>query len=120
MSRRARHIREFVETLLGPAVYLGFFGLVYFAASLGCALSGGNDPLVADPASVISGTVLGLALVALLLLAMIIVDALRRLAAGAGDQQDTFLPMLTVALAVFSILAVIWTALPAGMVAATC
>src|SRR5690606_24708042 len=60
MERRARHIREFVEALAGPAVYLVFFGLIYVAASLVCALSGGNDPIVSEPAAVIGGAILGL------------------------------------------------------------
>lgn len=120
VSKRTRHIREFVETLLGPAIYFGFFGLAYLVASLACALSGGNDPLIAEPAFVISGAVLALALVALLLLATIIVDALRRLSGHDRDQQDTFMAMLTVALAALSALAVIWTAFPAATVMPVC
>lgn len=120
MSKRTRHIREFVETLLGPAVFLGFFGLAYFAASLACALSGGNDPLVADPAAAASGAVMGLAVVALVLLAIITIDALRRLSGHRGDDQDSFMANLTVALAALSALAVVWTALPAAVSISAC
>lgn len=120
MSKHTRHIGEFVEALAGPAIYLGFFGLAYFAAALICPLSSGNDPLLSEPQSVIGGTILVLTIVALFLLAVIAIDALRRLAGQKGDQQDTFLALLTVALAAFSALAVIWTALPASIVVPVC
>jgi hypothetical protein len=120
MSTRRRHIRELLEALAGPAVFLGFFGIVYVLASLTCALSVGNDPLVAEPAAVIAGTVLGLTLVACLLLAVICIDASRRLVEVEKDKEDTFLAMVTLALAALSGLAVLWTALPAATVSSTC
>lgn len=120
MSRRTRHIREFVETLAGPMIYLGFFGLAYLAASLSCALSGGNGALVADPRRAIAVTIAGLTAVALLLLALVIVDASRRLANGREDTEDVFLGMTALALAAVSALAVLWTALPAAAALSVC
>ena len=120
MERRARHIREFVEALAGPAVYLVFFGLIYVAASLVCALSGGNDPIVSEPAAVIGGAILGLTAAALLLLVAIAYEASQRLERHAVDREDTFMALLTLALAALSALAVIWTALPAAVVTAVC
>lgn len=120
MSQRKRHIREFVEALAGPAVFLVFFGAVYTLGSLVCALSVGNDPLVSEPEAVIGGTILGLTLVAFLLFAMISIDASRRLVEAERENEDRFLAILNLALAALSGLAVLWTALPAATVPTAC
>ncbi|WP_072396286.1 hypothetical protein [Hyphomicrobium sp. CS1GBMeth3] len=120
MSARRRHIREFIEALAGPAVFLSFFGIVYVLISVACSLSVGNDPLVAEPAAVIAGMVLGLTLVAFLLLAIVCIDASRRLVEAENDKEDTFLAKVTLALAALSGLAVLWTALPAATVSSVC
>ncbi len=119
-DRRSRHVWEFVETLLGPAVYLGFFGLTYLAGSLGCALSRGNEPMIADPQTTVRVVVFGLSILALTLIAFIMSNGVRLLDKGREDSEDTFLGLVTLALAVLSALAVIWTALPVATVHASC
>lgn len=122
MERRRRHTRELIVALLGPVIYLAFFGFAYLAPSLICALAVGNEPLVTSPVTVTSQTVSALTVVALVLLAILIGYAFRRLGIGDRhrDKQELFLAMLTIALGALSLLAVIWTALPVAAAVSVC
>lgn len=119
-DRRSRHVWEFVETLLGPIIYLGFFGLTYLSGSLVCALSRGNVPAIEDAQTAVGIAVLGLALIALLLLAWHMAKGIRLLARGREDGEELFMGLVTLTLALLSALAVLWTAVPAATVAPTC
>ncbi|HET6389205.1 hypothetical protein [Hyphomicrobium sp.] len=119
-NRRSRHVWEFVETLLGPIIYLGFFGLSYFVATLGCVLSRGNEPMIADPQTTVRIAVLVLTFLALAMIARLTKNGVRLLSQGRDDREDTFLGMLTLALAALSALAIIWTALPVATVQQSC
>lgn len=119
-NRRSRHIWEFVETLLGPAIYLGFFGLVYLSGSLVCTLSRGNAPMIDDAQTMIGVTVLVFTLIALVLIGWHVAHGLRLLAKGRDDPEDTFMGLVTLTLAVLSGVAVLWTALPAAAISPTC
>lgn len=120
MSKRTRHIREFVETLTGPVVYLAFFTISYFATSLVCVLSRGEESVVTSPAAVTVAVVLGFALLALLALGKVIADASRLVVREGEDREDVFMGWMTLVLAALSVLAVIWTALPAATIAPVC
>lgn len=120
MSKRTRHVWEFVETLTGPIVYLGFFGLTYFATSLVCALSRGNAPIVTDAPALIAATTFALALTAILLIALLMGNAGRMLANAGEDKKDGFMGLVTLTLAILSALAVVWTAVPAATLPPTC
>jgi surface polysaccharide O-acyltransferase-like enzyme len=120
MDKRSRHVWEFVETLLGPAIYLGFFGIVYLINSLACALSQGNSPFITDSQTVMTTTVAALALLALLLVARNATHGIGLLANEREDNEDSFMGLVTLTLAFLSALAVVWTALPAATVPLTC
>lgn len=109
---RRRHTREFVETLLGPAVYVVYFVLAYGASALSCMLARGTQPLISDGAAAAQNATFALTLGALAAIVMVAVLAARRLApagANAEDDQDVFMAILTLALALLSALAVLWT-----------
>lgn len=119
-DRRSRHVWEFVETLLGPVIYLGFFGLAYLSGALACALARGIAPVVSNPQAAVSAAVLALALIALMLLGWHMAQGLRLLAKGREDAEDAFMDLVTLTLAMLSALAVVWTALPVATVASAC
>lgn len=119
-DRRSRHVREFIGTLLGPAIYLGFFGLIYLAGSLTCALSGGNAPAVRDPQMMLGISVFSLTLIALVMIAWVGANGIRLLDKGREDPEDNFMGIVTLTLAGLSVIAVIWTAVPAATVPVTC
>jgi hypothetical protein len=109
MSTRKRHIWEFIETLIGPAVFAAYFGLTYAAVGL----------IQAERSTLLDVGGLRLALAALTFaalaaLVLISVGAVRR-RSGQADKEDDFLANLTLWLALLSILAVLWTALSAAM-----
>lgn len=109
MSKDTRHIWEFVETLAGPAVYLAFFGVLYFLTSMACSVDLSR--------SLVDIAALGLGLVALTLLAAIAVNGWRVRATGG---EDAFLGLTTLILAGLSAVAVIWTVLPAATLDIAC
>jgi succinate dehydrogenase hydrophobic anchor subunit len=119
-ERGTRHVWDFGETLLGPAIYLVFFGLTYLAGSLACALSRGNMPVLPDAQTAMSIAVAAFTLVALALIGWHMTAGLRLLAKGRKDREEAFLGFVTLTLAALSAIAVVWTALPAAMVPATC
>ena len=119
-DRRSRHVWEFIETLLGPAIYLGFFGLIYLAGSFTCAVSRGNAPVVHEPQTVLAVSVFGLTLIPLLMIAWVGANGIRLLDKGREDAEDNFMGIVTLALAGLSAVAVIWTAVPAATVSLTC
>jgi len=120
MDKRSRHVWEFVATLLGPAIYLGFFGLIYLTNALTCALSRGNSPMIANAQVVLTASAALLALFALLLIAWHATRGLRLLSRERTDTEDNFMGRVTAILAFLSAVAVIWTALPAATVAIAC
>lgn len=121
---RRRHTREFVETLLGPAIYLVYFVMAYGASSVACALGEGSAPMLADGAAVVRNVVLVFTLAALGAVALVAVLAARRLAPSRGgnaraeDDQDLFMALLTLALALLSALAILWTGIATLLVSA--
>lgn len=119
-DQRSRHVWEFIETLLGPAIYLGFFGLVYLAGSFTCVLSRGNAPIMSDPQAAFGLSVGVLTLIALVMIAWFSVKGFRLLAKGREDPEDTFMGLVTLTLASLSALAVIWTAIPTATLPLTC
>lgn len=120
MDKRSRHVWSFVATLLGPAIYLGFFGLIYLTSSLTCALSRGNSPMIASAQLVMTASATVLSLVALLLVAGQATHGVSLLAKERGDSEEYFMGRVTAILAFLSAIAVIWTALPAATVAINC
>lgn len=123
MSRetRRRHTREFVETLIGPAVYVVYFVLAYSASAVACTLSQGTTPTIPDGAATVHNVNFWLTLIALVVITGVVVLALRRLAPTARateNDQDFFLAILTLALALLSALAVMWTGIATLLVPA--
>lgn len=112
-EKRKRHTWEFVETLLGPAIYVLYFVFAYAATAVACALATGANPALPDGAASARNVTLALTLLALagiLAVALMAMRRISRITACALDDQDLFLSRLTLALALLSALAVFWTA----------
>ena len=117
VETRRRHTREFVETMLGPAIYIVYFVLAYAASSVACMLGEGSTPTLPDSAAAVRNAILVLTFAALGTVGLVALFAARRLApsrgrAGSGqaeDDQDLFMALLTLALALLSALAILWT-----------
>ena len=120
MDRRSHHVRGFVEMLLGPVIYLGFFGLTYLANSLICTLSHGNTPMITDTQAAVNVSVLGLTIAAIVLIGWHLINGFRLVARGREDREDAFMGLVSLTLAMLSALAVLWTALPAATLPPTC
>lgn len=109
---RRRHTREFVETMVGPAVYIVYLMLAYSASAVSCMLALDTEPAVSDGAAAAQIANVVLMLLALSALAGATLLALRRLTLlgkAHRDDQDAFMAILAVALALLSALAVLWT-----------
>lgn len=118
---RRRHTREFVETLIGPVVYIIYFVLAYSATTVACSLAQGSVPTIADGPAVARNATFGLTLVALAAISIVSLLAMRRLSPfgrKAEDNQDLFMAILTLALALLSALAVLWTGVATMLVPA--
>ena len=126
VETRRRHTREFVETLLGPAIYVVYFVLAYAASSVACTLGKGSSPTLPDSAAAAQNALLILTFAALGAVAIIALLAARRLAPfradarqeRAEDNQDLFMALLTLALALLSALAILWTGIATLLVPA--
>ena len=112
MSTRTQHIREFVETMYGPIVFIGYFGLIYFISSVLCALAADPTPPIAIGATTAAWLTGALTVAALVALAMLGWAASRQLAdpGPEGDAEDVFLAYVTLCLALLSAVATLWTA----------
>jgi hypothetical protein len=119
-EKESRHVWEFVQALLGPIIYLGFFGLTYLASSFTCALSRGNTPSLSDAQSAISLAVIGLTMASLALIAWHVASFIPLLARGREDPEGYFMGRVSLALALLSAVAVLWTALPAAVLPLAC
>jgi hypothetical protein len=115
MTTRTRHIREFVETLSGPIVFVLFFGITYFVSATGCMLHADPTPVLVVSQGAIGVAIFALMVLALLLITLAGVAAARRLSAGSSDQEDRFLAYVTLTLAILSGIAVLWAATPAAV-----
>lgn len=117
VETRRRHTREFVETMLGPAIYIVYLVLAYAASSVACMLGEGTTPTLPDAATTARNALLVLTVAALGATALVALLAARRLAASKGharnnraeNDQDLFMALLTLALALLSALAILWT-----------
>ena len=118
MSTRTQHIWDFVETLAGPVVFIGYFGLCYFLSSVGCLLHADPSPLVVVSTGGIGVTLAVLTVAALVGLALIAGAAARRLSpTHAGpDEERMFLAYLTIALSLLAGVGVAWIAAAAATV----
>ena len=112
MSTRTQHIREFVETMYGPIVFIGYFGLIYLISSVLCALAADPTPPLAVSATTVAWVIGALTVTALLALAFLGSTAARRLAdpGPEGDEEDVFLTYVSLCLTLLSVVGVIWTA----------
>ena len=112
MSTRPQHIREFVETMYGPIVFIGYFGLIYLISSVLCALAADPTPPLAVSATTAAWVIGALTVTALLALAFLGSTAARRLAdpGPERDEEDVFLTYVTLCLTLLSVVGVIWTA----------
>ena len=112
MSTRTQHIREFVETMYGPIVYIGYFGLTYLISSVMCALAADPTSPIAISATALAWAIGALTVTALLALAFLGSAAARQLAdpGPEGDDEDVFLAYVTLCLTLLSAVGTIWTA----------
>jgi hypothetical protein len=111
-ARKAiRPFRDFLRPFAGPAIWLAHFSVLYGTETLACL--GATQPGDAWTWSVAIATVL-----ALLLLAAVGADSIRRLrATQAPDESDQrFLVPITLLLVLMSLLAIAWTILGAILV----
>ena len=116
MSTRTQHIWEFIETLLGPIVFVVYFGLSYLLSSVGCTLAADMAFAPVINATAIAAVLVILTLAAFLALALVAGAAARRLSdpGSHSDEEDTFLAYLTVTLALLSAVGVMWIAIAAS------
>ena len=112
MSTRTQHIREFVETMYGPIVFIGYFGLIYLISSVLCALAADPVPPLAVSVTTGAWAIGALTVTALLALAFLGSAAARQLAnpRPEGDDEDVFLAYVTLCLTLLSAVGTIWTA----------
>ena len=113
MSTRTQHVWEFIETLVGPIVFVAYFGLAYLATTFGCSLAADAAFAVA-PSKAVGVALAALTATALVALAVIAGAAARRvyIPAAEADEEDVFLAYLTLILAALAAVAVFWTAAP--------
>lgn len=118
MSTRTQHIWDFVETLAGPVVFIGYFGLGYFLSSLGCMLHADPTPLLVVSPEGIGVMLAMLTVAALVALALVAGAAARRLSPlhAGPDEERMFLAYLTIALALLAGVGVAWIAAAAATV----
>jgi hypothetical protein len=118
MSTRTQHVWEFVETLTGPIVFVGYFGLSYLWSSLGCTFAADPTPLLRISEMAVGAVVAVLTAAALVILAVISILAASRIlhSTAEGDEEDTFLACITFALAGMSAVAVVWTGVTAASI----
>jgi hypothetical protein len=117
MSIRTQHVWEFIETMFGPIVFVGYFGLTYLLSALGCTLAGDQTIAREENEAIMGVSFVALTLIALVALAFIGAAAARHVASPEpqADEEDAFLAYITLCLAGFSAVAVLWTAATAAV-----
>jgi hypothetical protein len=119
-EKASRHVWEFVQTLAGPVIYLGFFGLTYLASSFACALSRDDTPSLSDAQSALCLAVMGLTITSLALIAWHMATFVPLLTERREDPEGSFMGRVSFALALLSAVAVLWTAFPAAVLPLAC
>ena len=117
MSIRTQHVWEFIETMFGPIVFVGYFGLTYLLSALGCTLAGDRTIAREENEAIMGVSFVALTLIALVALAFIGAAAARHVASPEpqADEEDAFLAYITLCLAALSAVAVLWTAAAAAV-----
>jgi hypothetical protein len=110
---RTRLVWEFVGTLLGPAIFIIYFGLSYVVSSVGCMQAVAAKPLIGVSETGLGIFLLSLSGITLAALLAIAWSAKQRLAAQAppADEEQTFFPYVALVLAMLSILATLFVAI---------
>ena len=117
MSIRTQHVWEFIETMFGPIVFVGYFGLTYLLSALACTLAGDQTIAREVGEAVVDVAFVVLTLIALVALAFIGAAAARHVASPEqqADEEEAFLAYITLCLAALSAVALLWTAAAAAV-----
>ncbi len=119
MSRRGRGFAPIAAASGGLLVWAAHFGAVYVLNAIACERGLAGLRVLGLP--LVPAGVLGLTAIALLAVGALALGPWRRLEHGLagqeGEDDESFLPWFTLAVALLAALAILWEAVPALIVA---